>query len=103
MTYTLDSDFPFLYGKFSPVVPHPGDDEELAKIIRDFGVSNTNLAASKKRGALAAQFVSHCRTASKRNAVVRSVTTILHFIDENLWSFGHGVKIVIRMTNNVSL
>ena len=63
----------FFFFKFSPIVPHPGDDEELAKIIRDFGVSNTHLAASKKRGALAAQFVSHCRTASKRNAVVRSV------------------------------
>ena len=72
MTYTLDSELPFLYGKFVPVVPHPTESEELDKIIRDFGGSNTHLA-SKEKGALAAQFVSNCHSASGRNAIVTSV------------------------------
>ena len=72
MTYTLDSDLPFTYGKFAPVVPHPTESEELEKIIRDFAGSNTHLAR-KEKGALAVQFVSHCHTASKRDAIVQSV------------------------------
>ena len=72
MTYTLDSELPFLYGKFAPVVPHPTESEELDKIIRDFADYNTHLA-SKEKGALAAQFVSHCHTASGRNAIVQYV------------------------------
>ena len=73
MTYKLDSDFPNLYGKFFPVVPHPAaGSEELDKIIRDFGASNTKLAR-KERGALAAQFVSNCETQSRRKVIVQLV------------------------------
>ena len=53
---------------FAQVVPHPTDSEELEKIIRDFADSHTHLAR-KEKGALAAQFVSHCHTASRRNAI----------------------------------
>ena len=70
MTYKLDSDLLNLYGKFVPVVPHPADREELDKIIGDFASSNTHLAR-KKKGALAAQFVSNCHTESRRNAIVQ--------------------------------
>ena len=74
MTYTLDSDLPLTYGKFVPVVPHPTKSEELDKIILDFADSNTHLASKEKgKGALAAQFVSHCNVASGRNAIVQSV------------------------------
>ena len=74
MTYTRESELPFLYGKFSPVVPHPTVGEDLDKIIRDFADSNTHLAG-KENGAMAAQFVSHCKTASGRYVLVISVTS----------------------------
>ena len=72
MTYTLDSDLPHRFGQFAPVVPHPADSEELEKIIRDFADSNPDLAR-KEKGAPAVQFVSHCRTDSRRKAIVQSV------------------------------
>ena len=76
MTYNLDSDFPNLYGKFAPVLPHPpADSEELEKIIRDFADSNKHLAG-KEKGALAVQFVSNCETQSRRNVIVQSVRSV---------------------------
>ena len=81
MTYNLDSDLPNLYGKFSPVFPHPAaGSEELDRIIRDFADSHKHLA-QKEEGALAVQFVSHCPTQSRRNVIVHCYTECHKYVN----------------------
>ncbi len=68
LTYRLDSDFPMPYGKFKKIRDHPTDQEELNKLIRDFGKANKHLGKGKKDKA--AWFVSNCESMSQREKYV---------------------------------
>ena len=78
MSYRVDSDVRHGYGDVVKVSPHPTSASELSEIIMNFGVSNKNLAVKEKskEEALICQFVSNCKTTSKRNVFVKTILNI---------------------------
>ena len=75
MSYRVDSDVRHGYGDFVKVSPHPTSASELTELIMNFGASNKYLAVKetkrkkKKKESLICQFVSNCKTTSKRNVL----------------------------------
>ena len=82
MTFRLNADIPYRYGEFVQVAPHPQSGEDLNKIINNFGAANTQLAGKEKGKSepetLVAQFVSNCKTESKREKVISRLSKLIN-------------------------
>ena len=82
MTFRLNADIPHLYGEFVQIAPHPQSGLDLNKIINNFGAANTQLAGKEKgiseNETLVAQFVTNCRTTSKREKVISSLSKLIN-------------------------
>ena len=72
MSYRLDADIHHGYGQFLKVATHPSTAVRLSETIMNFATANKHLAVKEKlkNETWICQFVSNCRTNSKRNAFV---------------------------------
>lgn len=77
MSYRLDGDIVSTYGRFVQIRDHPEGDE-LVKYIERFGEDNKHIAEQKDKDApLATQIVSHCKTVSGREELVRMMKKLV--------------------------
>ena len=82
MTFRLNADFPLLYGEFVQVAQHPRPGHDLDMIINNFGAANSQLAGKEEgeseNGALVAQFVTNCKTNSRREKVISRLSKLIN-------------------------
>ena len=81
MTFRLNADIPLLYGEFVQFAQHPRSGHDLNMIIDNFGAANTHLAGKEKGNSknetLVAQFVSNCKTNSRREKIISMLAKLI--------------------------
>ena len=82
MTYRQDSTVSIPYGKLRKIKEHPQEDEQLEKLIGNFGEKNSHLARKGNSSVKVAWMVSNCLSKSNREGYVEALKK---FIDVDVF------------------